>query len=66
MHPQASQARADSLKHADALDRTTREKCEFFLECILTVFPDAKFIHLHRHLNEVLGSIFSLAAPTAA
>jgi hypothetical protein len=32
------------------------------IDSILAVFPDAKFIHLHRDLNEVLGSICSLAA----
>jgi hypothetical protein len=32
------------------------------IDSILKVFPDAKFIHLHRDLNEVLGSICSLAA----
>ncbi len=32
------------------------------IDSILQVFPDAKFIHLHRDLNEVLGSICSLAA----
>ena len=32
------------------------------IDSILKVFPDAKFVHLHRDLNEVLGSICSLSA----
>jgi hypothetical protein len=32
------------------------------LDSILKVFPDAKFIHLQRDFNEVLGSICSLTA----
>lgn len=32
------------------------------IDSILRVFPDAKFIHLHRDLGEVLGSACSLAA----
>jgi hypothetical protein len=32
------------------------------IDSILKVFPDAKFIHLHRDLDQVLGSACSLAA----
>lgn len=32
------------------------------IDSILKVFPDAQFIHLHRDLNEVLGSACSLSA----
>lgn len=32
------------------------------IESILRVFPDARFIHLHRDLSQVLGSACSLAA----
>lgn len=32
------------------------------IDSLLRVFPDAKFIHIHRDFDEVLGSVCSLAA----